>query len=551
MDKHVIDPGHGPDVGRGRSTQYGARGAVLGLTESEVTYRIASALARHLGPGANLTRSYRGNPSLRERAALARTGGVRTFLSVHANGGGAGQRGSQAYVHPRAGGRSLQLARAVQRALGGLGLPAPEVSRAEMAVLDPDAVGDDVAACLVEVDYLGDAAGERRLGDARAIEDIARALAWAVDETSGASRYGRRAAARPLDNIPAPTFDPSDPVGWLRNLLDWTSHYVLFSIGITDASVFPHSSVCHLEMPFSDGRTYTGTGFYISPSRILTAGHVVANATAGTAQSIRIRPGRTGAVQVSDYTVLDTRFFHQHPSYNGSEDFDMAVLEVPVGPSGGRFFAIEEQRMSPASGVVECGYAADEQDSTVQHCDTGSIVEVLAESYTFNIQDRHGSSGSPVFYLDSALNPIATGIGVRGWRTGGTQASDAQVNIGCRLTDAKIDWIWTFGFSLYFDYDSTTLRTDDATTASLAQIVDYLNAHAGRQVDIDGHASPEGDAGHNNDLASGRAAAVATYLRGQGLSARIRTVAGQGSTFGATHTPAEYDGDRRAVVRPV
>jgi outer membrane protein OmpA-like peptidoglycan-associated protein/N-acetylmuramoyl-L-alanine amidase len=551
MTKHVIDAGHGPRPGRGSSSRYGNRGAVLGLAESDVTYRIASAMARYLGPGANVTRSLSDNPSLRERAGMARMGGVRTFLSVHANSGGPGQRGSQAFVHPRAGGRSVDLARAVQRALGGLGLPAPEVTPADMAVLDPDVVGPDVAACLIEVDYLSDAAGERRLGDARAIEEIARVLARAVDETSGGARFGqRRATARPLDNIPAPTFDPSNPIGWLQNLMDWTAHFVKFSIGITDASIFPHSSICHLEMQFSDGNPYTGTGFYISPSRILTAGHVVAD-SGSFAKSIRVRPGRTGAASVHDFTVLDRRFFHQHPSYSGSEDFDLSVLEVPVGPNDGRVFAVEEQRASPSSGVIECGYAADEQDATLQHCDTGSIVDVLAESYTFDLQDRHGSSGSPVFYVNSAMQPVATGIGVSGWRTGSSSAGDAQINVGCRLTDAKLDWIWSFGFSLYFDHDSTSLRTDVSTTSTLAQLVDYLNSHPGKNVDVDGHASPEGDASHNQDLARGRAAAVAAYLRSQGLGARVRTVTGRGTTFGAAHAAAEFDGDRRAVVLPV
>jgi N-acetylmuramoyl-L-alanine amidase/outer membrane protein OmpA-like peptidoglycan-associated protein len=549
MTKHVIDPGHGPGPGRGRSSQYGARGPLLGTRECDVTYRIASRLVRYLGGSARLTRSEQDNPSLRERAALARSGGATSFLSLHANSGRAGQRGSEAYVHSRAGAGSLELARAVQRELGGLGVPAHGVQREDMAVLTPDELGADVAACLIEIDYLSDRDGEQRLNDERSIDEIARALARAL----GSARLGRPGRAlRPLDEIPPPVFDPNDIGGWLRSLLAWTQRLAAFSAGISDASVFPHSSVCHLEMDWSDGLTYTGTGFYISPSRILTAAHNIADAHGGgNALSIRVRAGRTGAAQVNDVTVFDTRFFHQHPSYNGDFDFDMAVLEVPTGPQDGRFFAIEEQRSSPITGVIECGYAGDEQRSDIQHCDTGSIREVADEFYTFDIQDRHGSSGSPVFYLDGALEPIATGVGVAGWRTGGTRAGDSEVNIGSRLTDAKIEWIWSHGFSVYFDFDSATLRGDVNTNATLAQVVAHFNANAGRGIQIDGHSSAEGDNDRNEQLARERAQAVAAHLRSQGLGTRIVGTTGLGTTFGAGHAAVEYPGDRRVVIRPV
>src|SRR5262249_323821 len=161
----------------------------------------------------------------------------------------------------------------------------------------------------------------------------------------------------------------------------------------------------------------------------------------GSAIWIHVRAGRTGTAAVNDFNVFDPRLFHQHPSrVIGTKDFDLAVLEVPAGPPDGRCFLVEEQRASPLTGMIVCGYAGEGQDSTIQHCDTGSIIEVLDETFTYDIQTRHGSSGGPVFYLSGALNPIATGVQVAGWRTGGTKAGDANVNVGCRLTDAKIEW---------------------------------------------------------------------------------------------------------------
>ena len=550
MTRHVIDPGHGPIPGRGRSSQYGVRGPRLGLDESAIAWRLAAQVQRYLGSNAILTREEGDNPSLGERAEGARTGGASSFLSLHANGAGAGSRGSEAFVHTRANPASVELAERVQHELHQLGHPGHGVMRADMAVLTPEALGQEVAACLVEVDNLMDPGGEQRLGDDRELDTLARALARAV---VGMERLGRGTVARGLDEIAPPVFDPSNPVQWIIDLSAWLRQRLLFTVGISDASIFPHSSIAHLEFDWTDGNTYTGSGFYISPSRILTAGHNVIDSD-GSATNMRIRAGRTRGVSVNDVTLRDTRFFHAHPSWTApytSRDFDMAVIEVPVGPTDGRYFSIEEQRMSPVGGMAVCGYAGAGVDSTIQHMDTGYIVDVLAETYTYNIETRRGTSGGPVFYFDDALNPIATGHNVARQRPGTPAGADADVNVGCRLTDAKIAWIWTHGFSVYFDYEQAVLRSDNSTTATLAQIVAFFGANPGKRIDIVGHASPEGGTALNQRLSDNRAEAVAAHLRANGLGGRIRNVRGDGESFGAAHVAAQYPADRRAVVLPV
>jgi hypothetical protein len=205
MPKFVIDPGHGRSPARGRSTAVGSRGT-LGARECDVVYQIANALRRKLGAGAVLTRAEEENPSLAERAALARTSRATSFISLHANAGPPGHRGSEIYVHPRARPGSLELARAVRRELGGLGFLAKGVEQADMAVLTPEELGPDVSACLVEVDYLTDPMGERRLTDRRGVEQIAGALARAL--------AGGRLGDGPVqtsDPIRDPMNDPKAP----------------------------------------------------------------------------------------------------------------------------------------------------------------------------------------------------------------------------------------------------------------------------------------------------------------------------------------------------
>jgi hypothetical protein len=159
-----------------------------------------------LGTGAVLTRAEEENPSLAERAALARTSRATSFISLHANAGPPGRRGSEIYVHTRARPGSLELARAVRRELGGLGFLAKGVEQADMAVLTPEELGPGVSACLVEVDYLTDPMGERRLTDRHGVEEIAGALARALV----GARLGD-GPAHTSDPIRDPMNDPKAP----------------------------------------------------------------------------------------------------------------------------------------------------------------------------------------------------------------------------------------------------------------------------------------------------------------------------------------------------
>jgi N-acetylmuramoyl-L-alanine amidase len=174
----VLDAGHGGQAPVGGSSPHGVRGQ-LGTLEKDVTLRIAHRVAAHLGSGALLTRSGDQNLGLAARAELARRHGAGVFVSLHANDGAPGARGSEIYLHPRAGAASRALAESLRHELS---LPdAPAVVReAQMAVLAPERLGPTAAACLVEVDYLSDPESERRLRGDAPLEARASALAQGI-----------------------------------------------------------------------------------------------------------------------------------------------------------------------------------------------------------------------------------------------------------------------------------------------------------------------------------------------------------------------------------
>lgn len=222
MPRIVIDPGHGGHHVRGRSTPYGARAG--SIWEKDLNLRLAQRVAAHLGREAVLTRSGDHNLPLGDRAGLARVSGARAFLSLH---GHTNYGGTEVYVHPRAAQVSHGLARSVQRLLGAAygGDYSPSVG--ELAVLHPEALGPDTAACLVECGYGAD---ERVLWEAQAMDRMGYSIASGVrsflDETS-AARYASAQAATALGQRARITTYPSDPNIRIDAASSWMSEHFL------------------------------------------------------------------------------------------------------------------------------------------------------------------------------------------------------------------------------------------------------------------------------------------------------------------------------------
>jgi N-acetylmuramoyl-L-alanine amidase len=192
----TIDPGHGGKTGAGGSSPVGVRGP-RGTLEKDVTLAICGRVAAHLGSGARLTRSSDVNVSLAQRAAVGRRLGSRAFVSVHANNGGGGTRGTEVWVHTRASAKSAALARHILHEVARYGAPgAARIRRGDLALLEPSLHLPDAGVVLIEVDYLDNPEAERRLVNPRHVDDVGQAIA--------------RGVARFLDGGPPPP--PSAPV---------------------------------------------------------------------------------------------------------------------------------------------------------------------------------------------------------------------------------------------------------------------------------------------------------------------------------------------------
>lgn len=190
----VLDPGHGGDAFVDGASPIGARGP-MGGEERWVTLDLAHRLARALerrGIAASCTRTVDESVGLGERTARVRAAGATHLVSLHLNqSDDPRERGSEAWAHSAAGPRSEAFGAALLEAVTRvLAEPTRGVRRDAFGVLDPDALGDEVAATLVELGFLSCPDTERVLSSEGTRDSLARAMADAI------ARFAARTVVR-------------------------------------------------------------------------------------------------------------------------------------------------------------------------------------------------------------------------------------------------------------------------------------------------------------------------------------------------------------------
>jgi peptidoglycan-associated lipoprotein len=100
----------------------------------------------------------------------------------------------------------------------------------------------------------------------------------------------------------------------------------------------------------------------------------------------------------------------------------------------------------------------------------------------------------------------------------------------------------------YFDYDKSYVRDEDKP--AIAANADYLVAHPGAKVIVEGHTDPRGSREYNVALGEHRANAVADLLKAKDVNPRqVRVVSYGAERLGAPgHAENDYQMDRRAVI---
>lgn len=206
----VLDPGHGgapPPNTVGGSSWNNAIGPE-GTLEKVLTFDVATRCREVLegrGYRVFLSRSGDVNPSLAERAAVARERDARVFVSVHFNAStGHDAQGTETFVHPDHSDDSRRLCVAVQRAMvAELGLRDRNlghdrgIKEGAFGVINARSHASGTAAVLHEVSFLDRVDEERKLNTEAYRQRIAEALARGIESYLGVGveSFGPEAAA--------------------------------------------------------------------------------------------------------------------------------------------------------------------------------------------------------------------------------------------------------------------------------------------------------------------------------------------------------------------
>lgn len=265
----LIDPGHGGEHFAGRSSPIGVRGP-RGTAEKDVVLALARRVRAHLGSDVALTRADDRNLSLRDRAAAA--GASAVLVSLHAGGGA--EPTTQAWVHSRAGDRSRALARTIQRELATYGGGAAGIRSDELAVLTPELLRAETAACLVQVNGLGDREGERRLCDPRHLDAVAASIARGVRSYCGQRPTARAVTLNLVEVNAGDAFDRDSPpyLEWVQQSLDGLSGANL----AVDGETGPATQGAIRQFQQTHGLTQTGTVDETTENALVAAGAVAA-----------------------------------------------------------------------------------------------------------------------------------------------------------------------------------------------------------------------------------------------------------------------------------
>jgi glutamyl endopeptidase len=203
---------------------------------------------------------------------------------------------------------------------------------------------------------------------------------------------------------------------------------------ITQTEQYPWRSIASLRITARDGSLWIGTGWFISPRTLITAGHVVfinGNANPnrnGWVSSIEVIPGRNGFLKplgsVTSKTFWSVRGWTEKGDQN--QDYGAIILDQPFGVRTGWFGygVFEDSKLVGAQAHV-AGYPGDKPSGTLWHHSL-PILSVSGPKVNYAIDTAGGQSGAAVYLLENNL-PVAVAVHAYGGATSnsGTRISSA------------------------------------------------------------------------------------------------------------------------------
>lgn len=213
-------------------------------------------------------------------------------------------------------------------------------------------------------------------------------------------------------------------------------------VQITNAAVYPWRAHASLLITAADNSQWIGTGWFIGPHTLMTAGHVVYIKNSGVAgrdgwvRQIRVMPGRNG--NSLPYGSVISNNFRSVTGWtsSGDENSDYGAIITPtnLGNTVGSFgFGVYSDADLMASTGNISGYPGDKPAGT-QWYDAHKIASVNSRKVYYDIDTYGGQSGSAVYRI---LNGGRYGIAIHAY---GGAATNSGTRIVLPVYNNMVAW---------------------------------------------------------------------------------------------------------------
>jgi V8-like Glu-specific endopeptidase len=218
-------------------------------------------------------------------------------------------------------------------------------------------------------------------------------------------------------------------------------------VRVLDTELAPWRMVCALRVRGQTGAGAIGTGWFVGPKTLLTAGHCVHSTQffGGWASSIEVSPGRNGG-EFPFRTVRSTRFSSVNRWVEAADpDFDIGCIHLddPLGDEVG-WFSVGALSPEELEGflVNVSGYPGDRGGGTEQYHHRNRILRVTERRLFYDVDTFGGQSGAPVWIHETDTAPPLA-IGIHAYGVGGS-ADGLEANSAPRIIPGVLDQIRTW-----------------------------------------------------------------------------------------------------------
>jgi len=198
-------------------------------------------------------------------------------------------------------------------------------------------------------------------------------------------------------------------------------------VRILDTDLYPWRMICALRMQGPTGAGAIGTGWFIGPKTVLTAGHCVFSNYffGGWASRIEVIPGLNGnGPNGRPYNSVISNRFSSLDLWTEKEDPDFDIGCIHLDQDKGNevgWFALgalpPEELVSYLVNIS--GYPADRGAGAEQYHHRNRVLRVSERRLFYDVDTYGGQSGAPVWIYESeGAPPLA--VGIHAYGIGGT-----------------------------------------------------------------------------------------------------------------------------------